>query len=148
MTTKIVNVKGFTLVEIIIVVVILATLAALVIPRLGEAAADPDLSALAATLQMVRTQLQYYQVQHDGKCPAFVDWQQQMLSRTNTRGKLKADGTCGPYLLQIPLNPIDGFKKISPIRDGSGGWAYDEKTGLFQSNDRSVLEPNSPSRDL
>ena len=148
MTTKIVNGKGFTLVEIIIVVVILATLAALVIPRLGQASADPDLSALAATLQMVRTQLQYYQVQHDGKFPSFDDWQEQMLGRTNARGRVRANGMCGPYLLQIPVNPVDGFKKISQVRDGSGGWAYDEETGLFQSNDLSVLEVDSPSKDL
>ena len=148
MTDKILNVKGFTLVEIIIVVVILATLAALVIPRLGEATADPDLSALAATLQMVRTQLQYYQVQHNGNFPSFDDWEEQMLAKTNTRGRVRSKGMCGPYLLQIPVNLIDGFKKISPTLDGSGGWTYDEETGLFQSNDRSVLEPDSPSRDL
>ena len=55
--------KGYTFVEIIIVVVILAILAALVVPRLGGASTDPDLAALAATLQMVRTQLQYYKLQ-------------------------------------------------------------------------------------
>lgn len=148
MTARTLTCKGFTFIEIIIVVVILATMAALIIPQLGQASVDPDLAALAATLQMVRTQLQYYRVQHDGASPDFADWEKQMLGRSNPDRRLSPDGSCGPYLLQIPVNPLDGFRKVSPIRDGSGGWTYDESSGLFTSNDSSVLKPNSPSSDL
>ena len=138
----------FTFVEILIVVVILASLAALMVPQFGQASVDPDLAALSATLQTVRTQLQYYMVQHDGAFPSFADWDKQMLSQTRPDGRLSAKGSCGPYLLQIPANPVDGSRRISPTRDGSGGWMYDEQTGHFQSNDPSVIEPDSPTRDL
>ncbi len=140
--------KGFTFVEIIIAVIILAALAALVVPQLGRASAEPDLAALAATLQTVRTQLQYYKLQHDDTFPSLAQWEKQMLRKTKPNGSCSARGSCGPYLLQVPANPLDGSRNISPLQDGSGGWMYDEKTGQFSSNDPSVLEGDSQTKDL
>ena len=140
--------RGFTFVEILVVVVIVAVLAALVVPRFGQASADPDLAALSAILQTVRNQLQTYHLQHNGAFPSFADCEKQMLARTRPDGTLSADGSCGPYLLQIPVNPLDGSRKISPILDASGGWRYDQDTGQFSSNDAGVLSPDSPTRDL
>ncbi len=140
--------KGYTFVEIIIVVVILAILAALVVPRLGGASTDPDLAALAATLQMVRTQLQYYKLQHKDTFPSLADWQEQMLGKTKSSGRSWDGGSCGPYLLQVPVNPLDGSRNISPGQDGSGGWSYDQTTGEFSSNDPSVIEDDSQTKDL
>ena len=140
--------KGFTFVEIIIVVVILAVLAALVVPQLGRASAEPDLAPLAATLQTVRTQLQRYKLQHNDTFPSLAQWEKQMLRKTKPNGRCSARGSCGPYLLQVPVNPLDGSRNISPLQDGSGGWTYDQTTGQFSSNDPSVLEPDSPTRDL
>lgn len=140
--------SGFTFVEILIVVIILASLAALVVPQFGQASVDPDLAALSATLQTVRTQLQYYMVQHDGAFPSFADWDKQMVGQSRPNGTLSTRGSCGPYLLQIPVNPLDGSRRISPTQDGNGGWTYDEQTGHFQSNDFSVINLDSPTRDL
>ena len=140
--------KGFTFVEILIVVIILATLAALVVPHFGQASADPHLAALSATLQTVRTQLQYYKLEHNGTSPSLADWEKQMLARSRPDGTLSAAGSCGPYLLQVPVNPLDGSRKISPRQDGHGGWMYDQHTGQFRSNDPSVVKQNSQTRDL
>ena len=140
--------QGFTFVEILIVVVILATLAALVVPRLGHASVDPNLAALSATLQTIRTQLQYYKLQHEEAFPSIANWEKQMLSRSQLDGTLSDDGSFGPYLLQVPVNPLDGSRKISPVQDGSGGWMYDEHMGQFQSNDASVIRTDSQTRDL
>ena len=138
----------FTFMEILIAVVILASIAALVVPQFGQASVDPDLAALSATLQTVRTQLQYYRVQHDGSFPSFDDWEAQMLDRTRPDGTLSTRGSCGPYLLQVPANPVDGSRRISPTADGTGGWAYDEQTGHFQSNDSTVITETSQTSDL
>ena len=138
----------FTLTEILIVVVILASMAALVVPQFGQASADPDLAALSATLQTVRTQLQYYSLQHDGRFPSIENWDKQMLTQTRPNGRVSAKGSCGPYLLQIPANPVDGSSFISPTQDGSGGWTYNQQTGHFQSNDASVISQTSQTRDL
>ena len=140
--------KTYSFVEIIIAVVILAALAALAVPRFGAASANQDLAALAATLQTVRTQLQHYNIQHKDTFPAFDDWSEQMLGKTKPNGSRSSRGACGPYLLQVPPNPLDGSRNISPHQDASGGWTYDQKTGQFKSNDASVLDPFSQTGDL
>lgn len=140
--------KSFTFLEIAIAVVILAGLGALVVPRFGGASSETDLGPLAATLQTVRGPLQYYKLQHNDNFPSLSDWQEQMLGKTKSNGHSSARGDCGPYLLQVPVNPLDGSRNISPTQDGSGGWMYEEKTGQFRPNDASVLEPNSATKDM
>src|SRR5690606_22426668 len=61
--------QGFTLVEILIVVVILGILAAIVIPQFTQASESAKHSSLMSTLQTVRSQLELYQVQHNGNYP-------------------------------------------------------------------------------
>ena len=39
-------------------------------------------------------------------------------------------------------------RNISSVQDGSGGWMYDEHTGDFRSNDPSVINPDSLTKDL
>ncbi len=57
--------SGFTLVEILIVVVILGILAAIVIPQFTDASTQAKESALASDLQMMRSQLELYKIQHN-----------------------------------------------------------------------------------
>ena len=59
------NQKGFTLVELIIVVVILAILAAVIIPQLRGSTDDAKVSTLETNLSGVRGALELYRVQHD-----------------------------------------------------------------------------------
>ncbi|MHC4292957.1 MAG: type IV pilin protein, partial [Planctomycetota bacterium] len=50
--------KGFTLVEILIVVVILGILAAIVIPQFTDASTEAKISSLRSDLQMMRSQIE------------------------------------------------------------------------------------------
>ena len=61
--------KGFTLVEILIVVIILGILAAIVIPQFTNASQSAKTSSLQSQLQTIRSQLELFQVQHNGKYP-------------------------------------------------------------------------------
>ena len=61
--------RGFTLVEILIVVVILGILAAIVIPQFTEASTEAKVSRLASDLQTMRSQIELYKVQHSDTPP-------------------------------------------------------------------------------
>ncbi|MEQ8659776.1 MAG: prepilin-type N-terminal cleavage/methylation domain-containing protein, partial [Gammaproteobacteria bacterium] len=55
---------GFTLVELLIVVIILAILAAIVVPQFSSATDDAKLSSLDTTLANVRAAVDLYYQQH------------------------------------------------------------------------------------
>jgi prepilin-type N-terminal cleavage/methylation domain-containing protein len=57
--------RGFTLVEILIVVVILGILAAIVIPQFTQASTEAKSNSLASDLQSLRSQIELYKVQHN-----------------------------------------------------------------------------------
>jgi general secretion pathway protein G len=153
------NRKGFTLVEILIVVIILGILAAIVIPQFTEASNDARESALKSDLQTVRSQLELYKVQHLEHYPDMVDdgsgWAAdtdnlvaRLTSRTNAQGEIMGDGDSaadfpyGPYLQKFPSNPFasDNASTVAtgtgdPEGDGDPGWFFATDTGKFSPND-------------
>ncbi len=56
--------RGFTLIEILIVVVILGILAAIVIPQFTNASQDAQVSAVKSQLQTIRSQIELYRVKN------------------------------------------------------------------------------------
>jgi len=61
--------KGFTLVEILIVVVILGILAAIVVPQFTSASQEAIKGALGSQLQTINSQVELYRVQNAGNLP-------------------------------------------------------------------------------
>ncbi|MFA6133716.1 MAG: type II secretion system protein [Phycisphaerae bacterium] len=138
---------AFTLVEILIVVLILGILAAIVLPKVSNAAATARASMLADDLRTFRTQLAVFKGQHNvaagypGCDPAVAPTEAalvlQMISASKGNGECAAAGTAGypygPYLREIPANPVNGKKTVEIIPDGgslpgaaddSHGWVY------------------------
>jgi len=139
--------KGFTLVELLIVVIILAILAAIVVPQFASSTDDAKLSSLDTTLSNMRSAIDLYYQQH-GNYPARVassgapaactttvtggaiDTQaaflEQLAFYTNAAGqacKMRGTGNefkFGPYLKKdaAPTNPIT---TVSTIAVGSTG---------------------------
>lgn len=103
--------KGFTLVEILIVVIILGILAAIVIPQFTEASNEARSSSLQSNLQTLRSQCELYKVQHHDTYPWYDAAGNLDLAGTNVRLTGKTDatgaagGTLGPYMQSVPLNP-------------------------------------------
>ena len=130
--------KGFTLVEILIVVVILGILAAIVVPQFTEASNDAKESALSSDLQTVRSQLELYKIQHNGGYPATLSL---LTSKTTIAGVVSATGAYGPYLQKIPNNPFTDtatIKTTGTAGSGTEAWFYDAATGVFQANDSAT----------
>jgi general secretion pathway protein G len=107
--------RGFTLVEILIVVIILGILAAIVIPQFTNASTEARENSLRSLLQTIRSQVELYKLQHgdlyptdDGAVDGAWDWAK-LTGRTNQAGDTGADATLfpfGPYLQSTPVNPL------------------------------------------
>ncbi len=136
--------SGFTLVEILIVVVILGILAAIVIPQFTDASTEAKTSSLCSDLQTVRSQVELYKIQHNDAKPGTVSgvtFAQSLTQKTDQSGALNASGACGPYLQKIPTNP---FVSTDPngVEVGTGspggstcGWYFNTNTGIFSADD-------------
>ena len=139
--------SGFTLVEILIVVVILGILAAIVIPQFTEASTEAKLSSLCTDLQTVRSQIELYKVQHNDKLPGTQGpaFDQAMTMYSDIAGAVVAtkDAThiYGPYLQKIPTNQFNNLNTVGlngTAGDGSNGWEFNTTTGLFQADDNAA----------
>jgi general secretion pathway protein G len=129
--------KGFTLVEILIVVVILGILAAIVIPQFTNASESAKSSSLVSQLQTIRSQLELYQVQHNGSYPTLAQLQASwgvLTSKTDVDGTINTAGAYGPYLQQPPRNSIENSSTVAAAAAAGVGWVYDASTGSIKAN--------------
>ncbi len=118
--------KGFTLVEILIVVIILGILAAIVIPQFTNASEDARKSSLTSQLQTLRSQIELYKLQHRDNYPTDTglvsgEWQwEKLTTRTDEDGGAYVEGTSdtgpfGPYLQSAPKNSIQNSSGMSYV---------------------------------
>jgi general secretion pathway protein G len=136
--------SGFTLVEILIVVVILGILAAIVIPQFTEASTEARVSSLCSDLQTLRSQIELYKVQHNDIPPTLLNFEAQMVETSTPAGATSGDKTraglfvLGPYLERVPENPFNRLNTVDAsgvAGDGAGGWEYTETTGEIYADD-------------
>jgi general secretion pathway protein G len=151
--------SGFTLVEILIVVIILGILAAIVIPQFTQASNDARVSSVGSDVQTVRSQLELYKLQH-GDRTAHADavtlgtsiWAQ-LTTKTDSTGA--AGGNLGPYLQKAPANPFvpdaagnpDTTVTAAAADPGAGGWWYDTNLDQFRARG-SYTKADGSSVDL
>jgi prepilin-type N-terminal cleavage/methylation domain-containing protein len=138
--------SGFTLVELLIVVFILAILAAVIIPQFSTTSSEAKESVLKSNLSMLRGTIELYMSQHNDIYPGKIggipgnswnDFVAQLIGQTDQDGNPGTD--YGPYLRSIPLNPINNLKtgkmvSFPQIPDDSSGWYYEQNTGEIRAN--------------
>ena len=125
--------QGFTLVEILIVVIILGILAAIVIPQFTNASNDARNNSVASTLQTLRGQIELFKIQHNDVPPAATALMTVMTGRTNNADTTQtvATGTLGPYVQSFPINPLNGFSTVVNAAGTAGGWVYQVNGTLY-----------------
>lgn len=158
MTVRSLKAKGFTLVEILIVVVILGILAAIVIPQFTSASESAKASSLVTQLQTLRSQLELYQLQHNGDYPSddSDEFWAQLTEKTNIDGATEGGdvgtydtdlATYGPYVQKEIVNPFTDTSAITAVAtadlvdgdlasgaDADTGWVYNQETGRIKAS--------------
>jgi len=116
---------GFTLVELLVVIVVLAVLAAIVLPKFMNSSARSKESALKSDLRLIRNAVSLFQADI-GKYPnTLAD-----LAATDKATVKGADGAVvsaadwhGPYLDSVISDPVSG-----------NAFTYDKATGKVTSS--------------
>jgi general secretion pathway protein G len=125
---------GFTLIEMLIVIIILGILAMIIIPQLSVSTSDAKLQTLQTNLATLRNAVELYYHQHEGKYPgstkatdgtavgtdgeAEIAFLAQLTKYSGSDGKTAdekvAPAIYGPYLkgLVLPTNPFNNKNDV------------------------------------
>lgn len=114
--------RGFTLIEMMIVVAIIAILVAILVPNFMRARAQAQTAACEANLKEIATALELYQTDHQ----TYPD----VASLTNVTS---TEPNIGPYLRQTPIDPV------AP----AGNYQYDVANGGTGSASYTIVCPGS-----
>ncbi len=138
--------KAFTLIEVLIVVVIMAVLAATIIPQFSSSTEDAKNSQLSFNVHTLRSQIELYKVHHLGNYPTITGSDlPQLTHQTDAQGTVNPGASdpvtypYGPYVDgELPTNPFNDLSTVVAGTGGAGtgasGWQYDETTGRIWPN--------------
>lgn len=90
---------GFTLIELMVVVIIIAALAGMVVPRIIPASDDAKSNIARGDIANISLALRMYRL-HTGRYPSTEEGLNALMSRPGA-----ADNWRGPYLERRPLDP-------------------------------------------
>ncbi len=142
--------RGFSLIELVIVIVIMGIISAIAIPRLSRGARTAGASALKGDLATMRNAIELYAAEHDGKYPD-ASFAAQLTRFSNATGSVTsatktATEVYGPYIKEIPPLPV-GSKKdavgvhvttvaadVPPQGLATDGWWYNSVTQVIRAN--------------
>ena len=125
------NRSGFTLIEMLIVIIILGILAMVIIPQITVSQEDAKISALKTNLAGIRSAIEIYYAQHGNTYPGVVDsgltgggantanafiWQLTLFSNANGVANNTAGAAYpfGPYVKGgvLPVNPFNNLNSV------------------------------------
>jgi general secretion pathway protein G len=139
--------SGFTLVEILIVVVILGILAAIVIPQFTNASTEARENSLKADLQTMRSQIELYKIQHNDTLPGGDPATDAQFATDMTEPHTYNGKLCGPYMMAIPKNCFNANSQVVTFVDADSlavntdaGWNMDPNDGTFNATSEGHLD--------
>ena len=136
--------RGFSLIELTIVIIILGVISAIAIPRMIKGAENADVTALTADLAVLRGAMEMCRYEHaayPSTALEFNDW-----LTTTVLGN-------GPYVIKVPELKT-GLQKgntaakiivndpalVGDVDAGAFGWLFNATTGGIWANDVDHLD--------
>lgn len=139
---------GFSLVEVLIVIVLMSVLAGIVVQNFLTITGDADLKLALHNLGVFRGTIELYRGQHNGGLPS--DSLQELLRATNVAGEIGSppEHALGPYLSDIPGNPLTKSSRVTVINTNrptqsdttGGGWLYNPVSGRLWLDHADLLD--------
>ncbi len=140
--------KGFTLVEILIVVVILGILAAIVVPQFTNAANDARQGNVETQGSTLQNQLELYAAQNNGTYPTVAELNANAADGSANGWSVMIDGD---YIKEAPVNPFAPAANATTVTvsaaanataadaeanagNGTQGWYYNPNTGVIRAS--------------
>lgn len=116
--------RGFTLVELLIVIIIVAVLAAVAIPKFQNSSQRAREAALRSQLKVTRDAIEQFRNDCDGWPKELKDLASrrapdEVLNNGGNDKELKDGKFQGPYLLNVPSSPIQGGDLIYNTSGGA-----------------------------
>lgn len=161
--------RGFTMIEMMTILVIVGALASVVVPIFQYSAEDAKDATLMHNLKHARLQIERYRAEHRGRPPGTNGWHPflQLLYYSNEWGDVSMtknpEFPFGPYLspygLINPFNegmafmPVNDPAKATPdeeltVDDAPVGWFYDAATGRIAPNSEGTTSNGTPRVQL
>jgi prepilin-type N-terminal cleavage/methylation domain-containing protein len=141
--------RGFSLIELVIVVVIIGIIAAIAIPRMSRGASAARDGALTQDLNVLRSAIELYQAEHGGDFPPhatvamhLTGYSKVDASAAQATKDIPNGFVYGPYIKAIPALPVGTNEGDATFADGgagvpgagANGWWYNEATGEVKAN--------------
>lgn len=125
--------SGFTLVELVVVVLILGILAAVAAPRLFDTATDARESGTKQSLSVLRDAVELYKAQNGSFPPAAT-------LATALRPFIKGSFPAVQVGANQNANVVASSQNpITAVEAGGAGWAYNATTGEMVINEAAYL---------
>ena len=118
--------SGFTLIEILIVVVILGILASIIVPQFADAQSSTRAAAMRTQLNTIRSQVSAWRIQHGNAMPG-------------------GNSATASQMMQTLID--DGYIVRTVFLSSGFIWEWNPTTGTLNLGYNEAIEPSIPDAD-